>query len=229
MATETDTSAGGEKKEELFPVPSLSALSGLSGRKQRKPAQDREAEIEAVKADAGEGTRPAGQPLDDEIRHEVDEAPIPRARRRRPKATTRQPAQPTEADTLPVTFQVSEGVRRRLDRTQAQVLTNERKRKGHLDIILESLDAAAQAGWDVVIKASVPERPKTRFGSSRPLKDRDYAGTGSQSLYTRMTPELVEELDRAVEEAKVPDRNKLVAMCLNWHLPGRSDKPSGTS
>jgi hypothetical protein len=229
MATGTDTSTGGEKKEELFPVPSLSALNGLSGRRQRKPAEDQEVDAHTAKAEVGEDRRPAGQPLDDERRQDADETPTPRARRRRPRITTPQQAQLAEADTLPVTFQVSDGVRRRLDRVQAQALTSERKRRGHLDIILESLDAAAKAGWDVVVKASVPERPATRFGRNRPLKDRDYAGTGSQSLYTRMSPALVEELDKAVEEANVPDRNKLVAICLNWHLPGRHDRPGGTA
>ncbi|RSM91378.1 hypothetical protein DMH25_37995 [Streptomyces sp. WAC 01325] len=133
------------------------------------------------------------------------------------------------SDDLPVSFQVSEGVRRRLDKAQSQALTSSRTRKGHLEFILEALDAGAEEGWEVVVKASTPERKASRFGGVRPLKDREYAGTGSESLYVRMEPEMVEELDRALEEAKVPDRNKLVAMCLNRYLPGRKERPAGSS
>ncbi|MFF7953711.1 hypothetical protein [Streptomyces griseorubiginosus] len=130
---------------------------------------------------------------------------------------------------MPVSFQVSEGVRRRLDKAQAQALTTTRTRKGHLEFILEALNAGAEEGWEEVIKASVPERKASRFGGGRPLKDRDYVGTGSESLYMRMDEETVAELDRATEEAGLPDRNKLVAMCLNRYLPGRKERPAGSS
>ena len=94
---------------------------------------------------------------------------------------------------------------------------------------MEALNAGAEEGWDSVLKASIPARNSSRFGGVRPLKDRDYAGTGSESLYVRMDEAVVAEIDKAVEEAGVPDRNKLVAMCLNRYLPGRKERSANSS
>ncbi|MFF8617087.1 hypothetical protein [Streptomyces sp. NPDC015350] len=225
MSTETEPATTNEEEEDLFPEASLSSLTGMSGRRRGSEASAPPAagapEADDLTADADGGA----QPLDDEPAREP-------ARRRRGQQTPRRRKPRAESDEstgVPVSFQVSESVRRRLDKAQSQALTSSRTRKGHLEFILEALDAGADEGWENVVKASVPERKVSRFAGARPLKDRDYAGTGSESLYVRMDPEMVEELDRALEEAKVPDRNKLVAMCLNRYLPGRKERPSGSS
>ncbi|MFI1700324.1 hypothetical protein ACH419_30680 [Streptomyces bobili] len=230
MATETDTTTPNDGGEgDLFPQPSLSALSGRrknTGAGTTPPARPSEREApDAEVEDAGY----AGQPLDDDQGVKATSKARPQRRPRR--ATRARAPRPDNDETtgVPVSFQVSEGVRRRLDKAQAQALTNTRTRKGHLEFILEALNAGAEEGWDEVVKASVPERKASRFGGERPLKDRDYVGTGSESLYMRMDEETVAELDRATEEAKLPDRNKLVAMCLNRYLPGRKERPTGSS
>ncbi|MCX4826419.1 hypothetical protein OG883_43045 [Streptomyces sp. NBC_01142] len=206
----------------------MSSLAGMSGRRKNPAASaspaarapEREEPAEDTADQAGYG----GQPLDDE-----EQAPTRRRRPQQRAPRARQPRPDSDESTdVPVSFQVSEGVRRRLDKAQSQALTSSRTRKGHLEFILEALDAGAEEGWEAVVKASVPERKASRFGGVRPLKDRDYAGTGSESLYVRMEPEMVAELDSALEEAKVPDRNKLVAMCLNRYLPGRKERPTGS-
>ncbi|MFE0775615.1 hypothetical protein [Streptomyces sp. NPDC058861] len=124
-----------------------------------------------------------------------------------------------------MSFQISENVRRRLDKAQAQALTGNRNRKTHLEFIIEALEMGSELGWEKVVEASVPQIKKGRFGGGRQLKDREYAGTGAESLYVRMSEELIAQIDEAVEEAGLPDRNKLVAMCLNQLLPGRKDRP----
>ncbi|TKA06374.1 hypothetical protein [Actinacidiphila oryziradicis] len=112
-----------------------------------------------------------------------------------------------------------------MDRAQAKELTGGQKRKGHLEFIFEALEAAHGFGWEKVVATAVPEVQPRRFGANRAPKDREFAGTGPEGLYVRMSEEDLLEIDKAAEEAKVPDRNKLVAICLNWHLPGRKDKP----
>ncbi|MET8816503.1 hypothetical protein ABZW47_31445 [Streptomyces sp. NPDC004549] len=234
MSTETEPTTQSESGEEdLFPQASLSSLTGMSGRRKGPEASPPPAaRVPESADDVAERTDEVGyegQPLDDGMpaqeparsRRRSPQQRAPRARRSRPTSN--------ELDDLPVSFQVSEAVRRRLDKAQSQALTSSRTRKGHLEFILEALDAGAEEGWEAVVKASTPERKASRFGGVRPLKDRDYAGTGSESLYVRMEPEMVEELDRALEEAKVPDRNKLVAMCLNRYLPGRKERPRSSS
>ncbi|MFD8902559.1 hypothetical protein [Streptomyces ardesiacus] len=228
MSTETEpTTKNGDEEEDLFPQASLSSLAGMSGRRRNSepsaPPAARAPEAEDLPADPAYGA----QPLDDD---EPTREPAQTRRRRAQPSTPRgrRPRPDSDESTgVPVSFQVSEGVRRRLDRAQSQALTSSRTRKGHLEFILEALDKGAEEGWETVVKASVPERKKSRFSGGRPLRDRDYAGTGSESLYVRMDPEMVAELDKACEEAKVPDRNKLVAMCLNRYLPGRKEQPSG--
>lgn len=230
MSTETEPTATNEDgDEDLFPQASLSSLTGMSGRRKNPeasaPPAARAPEAGDLTADSDYGAQPLD---DDEPAREPAQTRRRRAQQRAPRS--RQPRPDSDESTdVPVSFQVSEGVRRRLDKAQSQALTSSRTRKGHLEFILEALDAGAEEGWEVVVKASVPERKASRFGGVRPLKDRDYAGTGSESLYVRMEPEMVAELDRALEEAEVPDRNKLVAMCLNRYLPGRKERPSGGS
>lgn len=234
MSTETEPATESETGEEdLFPQASLSSLTGMSGR--RKPPEASAPPAARVPESAVDIEEPEdqagyeGQPLDDD---KPAQEPA-RNRRRSPQQRAPRSRQPrprnNESDDLPVSFQVSEGVRRRLDKAQSQALTSSRTRKGHLEFILEALNSCADEGWDTVVKASTPERKASRFGGIRPLKDRDYAGTGSESLYVRMAPAMVDELDRALEEANVPDRNKLVAMCLNRYLPGRKERPTGSS
>lgn len=229
MSTETEPTTGNKDgDDDLFPTASLSSLTGMSGRRKGPEVSAPPAAPAPEHAEPADDTTDLvgyrGQPLDDEgPAAKRRQRPQPRAPRARPPLP--ESDQPTD---LPVSFQVSEQVRRRLDKAQSQALTNSRTRKGHLEFILEALDAGAEEGWDVVVKASVPERKASRFGGVRPLKDRDYAGTGSESLYVRMEPEMVAELDSALEEAKVPDRNKLVAMCLNRYLPGRKERPAGS-
>lgn len=231
MATETPTK---NEDEDLFPQPSMSALSGRSARRKTTDAEPPPAtrQQEQDREDTSKSsTDRAGQPLDDDdAAQQRTRAAQPRARRR-PQRAPRAEASLPEGETpgIPVSFQVSESVRRRLDKAQSQALTNTRVRKGHLEFILEALNAGAEEGWDAVLKASTPERNRSRFGGVRPLKDRDYAGTGSESLYVRMDEAVVAEIDKAVEEAGVPDRNKLVAMCLNLYLPGRKERPTGGS
>ncbi|WP_435058038.1 hypothetical protein [Streptomyces sp. bgisy060] len=230
MSTETEpTTKSDDGEEDLFPQASLSSLTGMSGRRRNPepsaPPAVRAPEAEDLSVDPGYGAQPldGDEPTREpaQTRRRRAQTSAPRSRRPRPDSD--------ESTGVPVSFQVSDGVRRRLDRAQSQALTTSRTRKGHLEFILEALDAGAEEGWEEVVKASVPERKASRFGGVRPLKDRDYAGTGSESLYVRMEPEMVAELDKACEEAEVPDRNKLVAMCLNRYLPGRKERPSGGS
>ncbi|MGP3950881.1 hypothetical protein [Streptomyces sp. 7N604] len=129
---------------------------------------------------------------------------------------------------MPVSFAVSTGVRRRLNRAQAKALTTGQKRKGHLEFIFDALEHAHEVGWDTVVAFALPKAPsRRRFGANRAPKDREYAGTGSESVYVRMTEEELDEIELATAEAKVPDRNKLVAISLNYYLPGRKDRPEG--
>lgn len=118
----------------------------------------------------------------------------------------------------PVTINVSPGVDRRLKAYRIKSgLTN-------LEIVWEAVEAADEAGWDKVVATAVPASTGRRFGV-RASQVR-YAGVGSNSVYTRMTPEERTELRRLVRVAKVPDRSKLIAITLNWHLPGAADKPA---
>ncbi|MFD3940872.1 hypothetical protein ACFWSF_39075 [Streptomyces sp. NPDC058611] len=227
MSTEIDKAPADDR--DLFPQASLSALSG----RRNKPS------VAAPGSDA-----PNHQAIDDDLDgggrgrervapglDEFDEldAPISKARRgRKPKPSRDQEPRGAELIGTPVSFQVSEGVRRRLDKAQSVALTTNRNRKTHLEFILEALEAGAEEGWDVVVKASVPEIKRGRFGGARTLKDREYAGTGAESLYVRMSEELLEEIDAAYQEANLPDRNKLVAICLNRYLPGRKDRAGVT-
>lgn len=231
MATETETTTTNDGGEgDLFPQPSLSALSGRRKNVAAGTPSARTAEREAPDVEVEETSGYAGQPLDDDDDQGLNATSKVRPQRRTRRAPRARAPRPASDETtgVPVSFQVSEGVRRRLDKAQAQALTNNRTRKGHLEFILEALNAGEEEGWDEVVKASVPERKTSRFGGGRPLKDRDYVGTGSESLYMRMDEETVAELDRATEEAKLPDRNKLVAMCLNRYLPGRKERPTGS-
>ncbi|MFD0437325.1 hypothetical protein [Streptomyces chartreusis] len=118
----------------------------------------------------------------------------------------------------PVTINVSPTVDRRLKAYRNKSgLTN-------LEIVWEAVEAADSAGWDKVVEAAVPPAKPRRFGV-RASQTR-YAGVGSNSVYTRMTPEERNELRRLVKLAGVPDRSKLIAISLNWHLPGTADKPA---
>ncbi|MEU6351586.1 hypothetical protein ABZ896_19960 [Streptomyces sp. NPDC047072] len=129
-----------------------------------------------------------------------------------------EPEEEGAAGDKPVTINVSPGVDRRLKAYRNKTgLTN-------LEIVWEAVEAAGAAGWDKVVAAAVPASNGRRFGV-RASQTR-YAGVGSNSVYTRMTPDERNELRRLVRVAKVPDRSKLIAISLNWHLPGAADKPA---
>lgn len=141
---------------------------------------------------------------------------------RAPRPRVAEPGEDEAADEAsgekPVTINVSPGVDKRLKAYRNKTgLTN-------LEIVWEAVEAAGEAGWEKVVAESVPPARTRRFGV-RASQVR-FAGVGSNSVYTRMTPEERTELRRLVREAGVPDRSKLIAISLNWHLPGAADKPA---
>lgn len=208
---------------DAYAPPSLSSLSG----RRRRPAATQQPQADTTAPPVA-----VPQPLDDITPSgpsqqvlDVEDEDIPPQRARRSRRTSRKAVGERGTD-VPVSFSVSEGVRRRLDTAQAKALTTGKRRKPHLEFIFESLEAAHEAGWQTVVASSLPETAPRRFGTTRTPKDREYAGTGPETLYVRMSEQELSELDAASAEANVPDRNKLVAICLNWHLPGRKDKPT---
>ncbi|MFJ9574542.1 hypothetical protein [Streptomyces bacillaris] len=138
--------------------------------------------------------------------------------RRTSEPIDEEPEEDAGAGDKPVTINVSPGVDRRLKAYRIKSgLTN-------LEIVWEAVEKADEDGWEKVVAAAVPASTGRRFGV-RASQIR-YAGVGSNSVYTRMTPEERSELRRLVRVAKVPDRSKLIAISLNWHLPGAADKPA---
>lgn len=142
------------------------------------------------------------------------------ARAPRPRA-----AEPVEEEEVadeasgdkPVTINVSPGVDKRLKAYRNKTgMTN-------LEIVWEAVEAASEEGFEKVLAAAVPPAKPRRFGV-RASQVR-FAGVGSNSVYTRMTPDERNELRRLVRVSGVPDRSKLIAISLNWHLPGAADKP----
>ncbi|GAA4989854.1 hypothetical protein GCM10023205_71330 [Yinghuangia aomiensis] len=231
MATnETDT-------HDVYAPPSLSALRG---RKNRPAAHDTTPAAQAIPQPTQHTEpEPITQPVDDGISQPLpqqlpDPAPAPASaadneatktpRTSAQDTAPRPPARDLRAYGAPVSFSVSAGVRRRLDRAYAKALTTG-SRTSHLEFIFAALEAADEAGWKTVVAASLPPAKTRRFGANRAIKDRAYAGTGSQSIHVRIPDEDLAEIDRAVLEAGVPDRNKLIAISLNYYLPGRKDRP----
>lgn len=197
MADDATSTAQDETGDDSYDVPNLAALSG---RRPGSRTTDRQAQPSSLSEDdllgGGHTTR----------------APRPRAA---------EPEEDEESDEAagdkPVTINVSAGVDKRLKAYRAKTgLTN-------LEIVWEAVEAAEKQGWEEVVAAALPPARQRRFGV-RASQVR-YAGVGSNSVYTRMTPEERVELKRLLKLAGVPDRSKLIAISLNWHLPGVADKP----
>ncbi|MEU8759552.1 hypothetical protein [Streptomyces sp. NPDC048659] len=190
---------GGE--DDTYNVPNVAALSGRrSGARstERRPEQQRQEMTDEDLAGGGAAVRVAQQ-------------------RRMPESVDEEPEDEAAGD-KPVTINVSPTVDRRLKAYRNKTgLTN-------LEIVWEAVEAAEAEGWKTVVAAAVPPAKTRRFGV-RASQTR-YAGVGSNSVYTRMTPEERNELRRLVKVAGVPDRSKLIAISLNWHLPGTADKPA---
>lgn len=221
MATEPETT------DDAYAPPSLSTLSGRRRRSQQGSQAPATPQVPSQALDDDPPAGGLGQPLDEsqDLGEPADIAPEP-ARQPRRRAT-RATSAATETAGLPVVVSVSPGVKRRLDRERAKALTQGKARRGHLDIIFAALNKADGDGWEKVVAASLPQQARQRFGASRAApRDREYAGTGPESIYVRMTEEEAAEIDKATVEAKVPDRNKLIAISLNYYLPGRKDRPA---
>ncbi|MFF9074589.1 hypothetical protein ACF1A9_20135 [Streptomyces sp. NPDC014872] len=185
--------------DDTYNVPNVAALSGRRGSTRTAERRVERQDLSDEELAGGGAARGTPRPR---VSEPIDE----------------EPEEEGAAGDKPVTINVSPGVDRRLKAYRIKSgLTN-------LEIVWEAVEAANSAGWDKVVAAAVPASNGRRFGV-RASQVR-YAGVGSNSVYTRMTPEERTELRRLVRVAKVPDRSKLIAISLNWHLPGAADKPA---
>jgi len=198
MSENANAEASGD--DDTYNVPNVAALSGrrsATRSAEHRPQQRQEMTDEDL-AGGGAAVRVTPRPR---VPESIDEEPEDEA-----------------AGDKPVTINVSPTVDRRLKAYRNKTgLTN-------LEIVWEAVEAAEAAGWKKVVEAAVPPAKTRRFGV-RASQIR-YAGVGSNSVYTRMTPDERNELRRLVKVAGVPDRSKLIAISLNWHLPGTADKPA---
>ncbi|MFE9424197.1 hypothetical protein ACFYNO_14665 [Kitasatospora sp. NPDC006697] len=198
MTENANAEASGD--DDTYNVPNVAALSGRrsAARSTERRTEQRPEMSDDDLVGGGAAVRVAPQPRAPEsIDEELDEE---------------------AAGDKPVTINVSPTVDRRLKAYRNKTgLTN-------LEIVWEAVEAADSEGWDKVVATAVPPAKTRRFGV-RASQTR-YAGVGSNPVYTRMTPEERNELRRLVKAAGVPDRSKLIAISLNWHLPGTADKPA---
>ncbi|MGY3677468.1 hypothetical protein [Streptomyces sp. A 4/2] len=205
MTENANAEAEATGDDDTYNVPNVAALSGRrsGARSAERRTEQRQEMTDEDLAGGGAAVRVASRP---HVPESIDEEP------------EEEPEEGPEAGDKPVTINVSPTVDRRLKAYRNKTgLTN-------LEIVWEAVEAAEKEGWKTVVATAVPPAKTRRFGV-RASQTR-YAGVGSNSVYTRMTPEERNELRRLVKVAGVPDRSKLIAISLNWHLPGTADKPA---
>ena len=194
----------GDDTTDTYDIPNVAALSGRrqSTRTEQRPAEPigQQITVDDIVGDGGAARR------NSKATHAIE-----------PDEDLDEDDEGAKAGDRPVTINVSPGVDKRLKAYR------QKTRMTNVEIVWEAVEAAHAEGWEAVVASAVPQATGRRFGV-RASQIR-YAGVGQNSVYTRMTPPEIAELKRLLKLSKLPDRSKLVAICLNWHLPGSKDKP----